>query len=88
MDTILQILSDNSGTIITGIIGLIISFSSAWFIKGKVAIKELRDIIDAIVVMLEDDKVTKEEIAVLLKEIGDLVSVFSVKKVVNDVTEK
>jgi len=88
MDVILQILQDNAGTLISVIIGGLVSFAGAWVLKGKNAMKEFRDVLDAMIIMVEDDNVSKEEIGVLMKEVKDLVSVFKPKELVEKVSSK
>jgi len=88
MDVILQILQDNAGTLISVITAGLVSFAGAWVLKGKNAMKEFGDVLDAMIIMVEDDKVSKEEISVLMKEIKDLVSVFKPKEIVEKVSSK
>lgn len=73
------VIMDNLGTITSILLGLGGVVSVA-LIRTKAVLKEVVELLVAVQEALEDDKIDKEEIAVIVKEATDVIGVFKKKE--------
>lgn len=70
MDFIMNYLSGNIPQVLTAVVGI----GAVWFILSKAlkVLKEITELLNAIVVAFADKKLTKEEIDTIVKEAKDV----------------
>lgn len=70
MDVILQFLMDNLGTLTTSVL----SVGVVWIFvaKSSKVLKEVADLLTAVVVALADKRLTKEEVETIIEEAKDI----------------
>ena len=65
-----QFLDSNVGTILLGMLSLVVSFFASRY-RGK--LKEIADVVSVANEALADDKITPEEMKAIIKEVKDVV---------------
>ena len=79
MQFVLDLVLNNLDVIISFALGL--GILAPFVLKGKTVIKELTELFVAVNDALKDDKLSKEEIASIVKEAGDVIGIFKKKNV-------
>lgn len=68
-------------TVVALVLGVLSTVFAMAFVRAKDVVKELKDLIVELDISLEDGKVSKEELVIIVKEAKDVAGVFLKKKV-------